>query len=237
MRKYRNSIEFQVFGPYALFSEVATRVGGEKFSYQVPTYQALKGITESVYWKPTFIWRVDAVRVMNRIQTESKGIRPIKYTQGGNDLSYYTYLKDVRYQVLAHFEWNEQREDLAADRNENKHHNIAKRSVNLGGRRDIFLGTRECQGYVEPCEFGSGKGFYDDYGEMGMGYTFHSFIYPDENDRHAFIAQFWRPVMHNGVIEFPQSGSQELDSHLIRENQQIREFVPGVNIDFDKEES
>ena len=42
----------------------------------------------------------------------------------GNDLSYYTYLKDVRYQVLAHFEWNDQREDLVADRDENKHHNI-----------------------------------------------------------------------------------------------------------------
>lgn len=237
MKKYRNSIEFEVFGPYALFSEVATRVGGEKFSYQIPTYQALKGITESVYWKPTFIWYVDAVRVVNRIQTESKGIRPIKYTQGGNDLSYYTYLKDVRYQVLAHFEWNKQREDLAADRDENKHHNIAKRSVNLGGRRDVFLGTRECQGYVEPCEFGSGGGFYDDYGEMDMGYTFHSFIYPDENDQHDFIAQFWRPVMHNGVIEFPQPGSRELDSNLIRENRHIRQFVPGNNVNLGEEES
>lgn len=144
MEKHRNSIEYVVYGDYALFSEVATRTGGEKFSYQIPTYQALKGITESIYWKPTIVWVIDAVRVMNKIQTEGKGIRPIKMS-GGNDLSYYTYLKKVKYQVLAHFEWNEQREDLRVDRNENKHHNIAKRSVNLGGRRDIFLGTRECQ--------------------------------------------------------------------------------------------
>ncbi|WEV76362.1 type I-C CRISPR-associated protein Cas5c [Bifidobacterium sp. ESL0800] len=229
MKRYRNSIEFEVFGPYALFSEVATRTGGEKFSYQVPTYQALKGITESVYWKPTLIWRIDAVRVMNRIQTESKGIRPIKY-KGGNDLSYYTYLKNVRYQVLAHFEWNEQREDLAADRNENKHHNIAKRAVKLGGRRDIFLGTRECQGYVEPCEFGSGESFYDGYGQMDMGYMFHSFIYPDENPDHDFTAQFWRPVMSDGVIEFPRPDSSDLDSHIIRGNQPIRKFEIGRNL-------
>ena len=34
----------------------------------------------SVYWKPTFIWFIDAVRVMNPIQTEVKGIKPIKYS-------------------------------------------------------------------------------------------------------------------------------------------------------------
>lgn len=79
MERHRNSIEYEVWGRYALFSEVATRVGGEKCSYQVPTYQALKGITESIYWKPTFKWVIDAVRVMNKIQTESKGVRTIVY--------------------------------------------------------------------------------------------------------------------------------------------------------------
>ena len=42
---------------------------------------------------------------MNPIQTETKGIRPIAYN-GGNELAYYTYLKDVKYQVRAHFEPN-----------------------------------------------------------------------------------------------------------------------------------
>ena len=32
---------------------------------------------------------------MNPIQTEVKGIRPIKYS-GGNDLAYYTYLKSCQ---------------------------------------------------------------------------------------------------------------------------------------------
>lgn len=229
MQRHRNSIEYEVSGRYALFSEAATRVGGEKFSYQVPTYQALKGITESIYWKPTFMWVIDAVRVMNRVQTEGKGIRPIKMS-GGNDLSYYTYLKDVRYQVLAHFEWNDQREDLIADRDENKHHNIALRSVQKGGRRDIFLGTRECQGYVEPCEFGSGEGFYDGYGEWNMGYMFHGFTYPDENEDHDFIARFWSPVMSDGIIEFERPESTKLDGRIIRKNQSVKEFALGSNL-------
>lgn len=47
----------------ALFTDPLTKVGGEKFSYPVPTYQALKGITESIYWKPTLIWVIDRCRV------------------------------------------------------------------------------------------------------------------------------------------------------------------------------
>lgn len=228
MDRKRNSVEFEVYGKYALFSEVATRVGGEKFSYQVPTYQALKGILESAYWKPTFIWVIDAVRVMEKIQTEGKGIRPIKMN-GGNDLAYYTYLKDVRYQVLAHFEWNEQREDLKQDRDENKHHNVAKRYIEKGGRRDIFLGARECQGYVKPCSFNNETGFYDSYGDLDMGYMFYGFDYPDENAEHNFVAKFWRPVMKNGIIEFAVPNVNCLDKRIIRENQSVKQFEVGRN--------
>ena len=69
-----NRLSFLVYGRYALFTDAVTRAGGGKFSYQIPTYQAIKGITESVYWKPTLIWYVDRLRVMNPIQTESKGV-------------------------------------------------------------------------------------------------------------------------------------------------------------------
>jgi len=213
MDKKRNSVEFTITGRYAMFADPVTRVGGEKFSYQIPTYQALKGILESVYWKPTFIWYIDAVRVMKKIQTESKGIKPIKMS-GGNDLAYYTYLRDVEYQVLAHFEWNEHRENLAGDRDENKHHNIAKRCVKKGGRRDIFLGTRECQGYVEPCVFGEEKGFYDQYGKLDFGVQFHGYDYPDETGKDELAVRLWRAKMKDGLIKFPTP--KECDPSLRR---------------------
>ncbi len=216
MDKKRNSIEFKLTGRYALFSDPVTRVGGEKFSYQIPTYQALKGITESIYWKPTFIWYIDAVRVMKKIQTESKGIKtlqmdgvypsqknPSKKEASISDLSYYTYLRDVEYQVLAHFEWNQYRRDLEIDRNENKHHNVAKRSVEKGGRRDIFLGTRECQGYVEYCVFGEGTSDYDNYGELDFGIQFHGYDYPDETGKDELAVRLWRAKMKDGIIKFP----------------------------------
>lgn len=202
---HKNIVEFEVTGDYALFSDPIMRVGGEKCTLQVPTYEALKGILSSVYWKPTLIWYIDAVRVMNPIQTEVKGIRPIKYT-GGNDLSYYTYLRNCRYQVRAHFEWNENRPELAGDRNENKHHNIARRMIGRGGRRDIFLGARECQGYVTPCAFGTGAGYYDDTPELAFGLMYHGITYADEAyseaTRNKMTVRLWYPVMRRGVIEF-----------------------------------
>ena len=212
---YPNIVEFEVTGDYALFSDPVMRIGGEKCSYQIPTYEALKGILSSTYWKPTFIWYIDKVRIMNPIQTEVKGMRPIKYShpkdKPANDLAYYTYLKHCRYQVQAHFEWNENRPELAGDRNENKHHEIAKRMIRKGGRRDIFLGTRECQGYVEPCVFGEGEGAYDaimeDGKELSFGLMYHGITYADEayseSTKNQMTAHFWHPVMkEKGIITF-----------------------------------
>lgn len=212
-----NSVEFMVSGRYALFSDPINRMGGEKLTYQIPTYQALKGILESVYWKPTFIWYIDELRVMNYIKTQSQGIRPINYT-GGNTLSIYSYLVDVQYQVKAHFEWNYNRPELEQDRNENKHYLIAKRMIKRGGRRDIFLGTRECQGYVEPCKFGEGEGKYDNYGEISFGLMFHGFDYPDEAcgeiGRDKLVARLWVPKMIDGYIRFIRPDECEIKREL-----------------------
>ena len=205
--KYPNIVELEVTGDYALFSDPVMRIGGEKTTMQIPSYEALKGILSSVYWKPTFIWYIDEVRVMNRIRTEVKGIRPLRYS-GGNDLSFYTYLKDCRYRIKAHFEWNENRPELAADRNENKHHQIAQKMIRKGGRRDVFLGARECQGYVEPCVFSEDEGAYDDLEELGFGLMYHGITYADEayseETKGKMTVNMWNPVMRRGVIKFPR---------------------------------
>ncbi len=196
-----NIVEFKVYGKFALFTDPLTRVGGEKYSYQIPTYEALKGIVSSIYWKPTITWVIDQVRIVKPIRTQSKNIRPINYG-GGNDLAIYTYLADVEYQVQAHFEWNRYRDDLLHDRNENKHYFVMKRMIERGGRRDIFLGARECQAYVEPCKFGESQGFYDHDGVFNFALMFHGFDYPDETNSEELRARFWRPEMVNGVIRF-----------------------------------
>lgn len=202
----RNSIEFKVWGRYALFSDPLSRIGGEKCSYHIPTYEALKGIAKSIYWKPTFIWVIDEVRVMRRIRTQTKGTKPLVFG-GGNDLAIYTFLADVEYQVRAHFVWNEHQLELARDRNEGKHYAIARRMLERGGRQDIFLGTRDCQGYVEPCPFGSEAGHYDGAFELAFGLMFHGFDYPDETGEARLQARFWRPTMINGHVRFDRPES------------------------------
>lgn len=215
----KNCLEFRVWGRYALFTDPLTRVGGEKSSYHLPTYEALKGICKSIYWKPTFIWYVDKVRILRRIRTQTRGMKPLDYISGGNTLAIYTYLTGdarsenpaditngpgVEYQVCAHFEWNPYHPALAGDRVDGKHYAIARRSLERGGRQDIFLGTRDCQGYVAACAFGEGLGDYDNDGSLDYGLTFHSFDYPDETGVGRLSTNFWRPKLVNGVLTFPR---------------------------------
>jgi CRISPR-associated protein Cas5d len=224
----RNTIEFRAWGRFAMFTDPLSRVGGEKCSYHVPTYEALKGIAKSIYWKPTFIWMIDAVRVMKRVRTQTKGTKPLDYN-GGNTLAIYTFLTgdpdpttnvpSVEYQVRAHFEWNEYHPELKGDQVDGKHYAIARRSLERGGRQDVFLGTRDCQGYVEPCVFGTGQGDYDGKGELGFGLMFHSFDYPDETGINLLQTNFWFPKMVNGVIEFPRPQN-------CRVKKEVREMLP-----------
>ena len=205
----KNSISFRVWGRYALFTDPVTKIGGEKCSYHVPTYEAIKGVLKSIYWKPTLIWHVDKIRVMKPLRTQTKGTKPLVWG-GGNSLSIYTFLHDVEYQVQAHFEWNLHRPELSKDRIDGKHYSIANRMLEKGGRQDIYLGVRDCQAYVEPCRFGDGKGAYDDIDELAFGLMFHGFDYPDETGKNELVSRFWHATMRQGVLEFPRADECEI---------------------------
>ncbi len=203
-----NPFYLRIWGDYALFTDPMTKAGGEKFSYQVPTYQALKGVIEACYWKPVLFYVVEEVKIIKPIQTETHGVRS-PLNKGGNDLNYYTYLKDVEYWVKFHFEWNENRPELKEDRNEIKHQEILIRSMRRGGRRDIFLGTRECVGFVDYLyekQYERAKTAFENE-RRSFGVQFHSFIYPDENpqidgEEVPLISCFSPTLIDNGRIEF-----------------------------------
>ena len=226
----KNEITYRVWGRNALFTDPVTKIGGEKSSLQIPTPQSIKGVTESIYWKPSIVWIIDEIRIMKPIRMEGKGIRPIG--DRGNDLARYTYLKDVEYHVRAHFEFNRNRPDLRQDWNENKHYFISQRSLKAGGRRDIFLGTRECQAYVEPVDFDSGEGAYDDM-DMDFGLQYHSIGYPDETGENQIVVRFWYPRMEKGRIKCcrPEACPKE---HVVRKAS-MKRFSPEVNFSFAQE--
>ena len=59
-------IKVKLYGEFALFNDVVANV--ERYSYPVPTFSAVKGILESIYWKPEFTWQVISVQVLNEIK-------------------------------------------------------------------------------------------------------------------------------------------------------------------------
>ncbi len=87
----------RVRGQRALFTNPATKGGSERSSYSTPTRQALQGIIDAVYHKPTFTNVVTEVKV-NQIQTELHGVRALLHDYSA-DLSYVSYLSDVEYLV------------------------------------------------------------------------------------------------------------------------------------------
>lgn len=226
-----NSFYMRVWGDYAMFTTPTSKGMGEKTSYPVPTREALRGIADEVYFKPTLCNVIDEVKVINQIQTETMGVRTLK-NKGGNDLSNYSYLKDVEYLVKFHFEWNYNRKDLERDRNEIKHQEIMKRSLKKGGRRDIFLGVRECVGFIEyirEAEYVNAESYYNGQ-TLSMGIMFHSFIYPDKPGE-KLVSCFDEVIMSDGVISFRSSEDTIIKNNL--ENYTFK--YPELIKDVDKE--
>ena len=92
--------------------------------------------------------------------------------------------------------------------------------------RDIFLGTRECQGYIEPCVFGQGEGAYDSVPRMDFGLMYHGITYADEAydeaTKEKMTARFWRPVMENGIIRF--SRPEDCPHHKALREMEMKPF-------------
>lgn len=219
-------VEFAVEGRTALFADPVFSVGGEKNTYSVPTYEAIKGLLKRIYWKPTFVWVVDKVRVMNPIQTESVGTKLPNINNGSNDLAYYTYLTNVKYQVQAHLEWNENRKEYAQDRDIRKHYSIFAKELLRGGKLPVFLGKSECVGDVWYEKFSEGKGAYDEVNQLNFGWMYHGLTYADEQTQEDYqgllTIESGNVVMRNGVIEFKKP---EECTHQIVRRQDMKKFV------------
>lgn len=201
------NVQIEVAGEKALFSDPLISAGGEKLSLEIPTYQALVGVLKSIYWKPTFLWVIDRVRIMNPIQMEAIGTKLPKYGGENSDLAYYTYLKNVRYQVEAHIEWNFNRPEFIEDRSAKKHYEIFQRRLESGGTYPVFLGKKECMADVYPMPFGTGQGHYDHSRLVDFGMCYHGITYADEAyddaTKGAISIRLAKIVMQDGIIVFP----------------------------------
>lgn len=238
-----NHYYYRLTGDYALFTEPSTKGGGERYSYPVPTHEAIRGITTNIYWKPTIQIMIDEIKVMNQIKRETHGVRTVTKTMTGKqgiDRVHYTFLKDVEYLVKFHFVWNAGRPDLIKDRNAGKHMDIMRRAINRGGRLPIFLGITECRGYVEPLteeEYQNENSLYHGV-TIPFGLMFNRFYYGDDGivelpDK-TIMTTFADVTMVDGVINY--ENIEEITKHThtyqVQPNVSSEELV-SVDIEYD----
>ena len=62
-------VKVKVWGDYALFSRPELKV--ERYSYDVMTPSAARGILEAIYWHPGMRWIIDKIYVKNPIHFTS----------------------------------------------------------------------------------------------------------------------------------------------------------------------
>lgn len=227
----------RVKGDYALFTEVSSKGGGEKVSYSVPTKQSLIGIVDANYFKPTITNEIEEVKVINPIQTEVIGTRAL-LNSGKADLNYVSYLKDVEYFIKFYFTWNENRPDLKKDRNVKKHEAITKRSLKKGGRRDAFIGTRECVAEIEwisEDEYNNTDGFYKDQ-ILSFGIMFHSFRYPSVSGE-PLKSYFTDTIMKDSIIRFKPQEECEIENELSNYSFKDSGIIKDVNEEYNDYEN
>lgn len=199
-------VRLKVWGEYALFTRLEMKV--ERVSYDVMTPSAARGILEAIYWKPAIRWVVDRIHVLKPIQFENirrnelsnkvsvsakiikEGNQPIyQFIEDDRQQRASLVLKDVAYVIEAHFE-------LTGTDSEDpgKHLGIFERRARKGQcfHRPYF-GCREFPVNFEWCETIPGSVFT---GEQNFGYMLH-----DIDFANGMRPQFFRAVMHNGVID------------------------------------
>lgn len=195
MKIYNNNFSYKVTGRYALFTSPMTVIGGEKTSLPIPTYEGIKGLTKSIYWKPSIEYVIDKVRIINPIKRFTKGVLPLSLAKG-KALSYYSYLEDVHYEVYGHFVFTK---NSKLDNNVQKHASILKRAIQKGGRMNPFLGTSECFAYIEPIDEPAISSYQNI--EIDYGLMYHS---KNFSNNKLVGANFAHISLKDGTIHFDE---------------------------------
>lgn len=209
-------IKLVVWGEYACFTRPEMKV--ERVSYDVPTPSAMRGLVESIYWKPQIRWRIDKIHILNPIKytnirrnevKEKASLANIKkqMKDADTDVSIYRggeninqrgalILQNVRYGIEAHFEVEEGQD---AD----KHFAIATRRMKKGQyAKAPVLGCREFPAHFELVEE-IPKSLLN--GEVDLGYMLYDLKFEGggklDYASNAAMPIWFKPKMVDGVID------------------------------------
>lgn len=214
-------VKLQVWGERACFSRPEMNV--ERFSYDVITPSAARGILDAIYWKPAIRWVVDRIQVLKPIRFGS-----IRRNEVGHKISARTaqtamnlgrtedlhaiveedrqqraatILKDVAYVIEAHFDRTAR---WGAEDSDGKHLDCFNRRAAKG---QCFhrpcLGTREFAAYFAAVEDDDPPAphpslLQDPWRDRDLGLMLLDIDFANKN-----TARFFRARMVESVIQVP----------------------------------
>lgn len=208
-------VKVHVWGDYALFSRPELKT--ERYSYDVITPSAARGILDAVYWHPGMRWVIDKIYVKNPICFTSVRRNEVKskilasnvlQAYNGADKPLYISTREdivqraalmlcnVSYVIEAHFEMTDK---ANASDNPGKFKDIIMRRLRRG---ECFhmpcLGCREFPANFALCEEEEIHTAYDEVPEKDLGLMLYDMDYSDPEN---IQPMFFHAVMRHGVID------------------------------------
>lgn len=204
----------EVKGDYALFTRPELKV--ERYSYDVLTPSAARGILEAICWKPAIRYVIDKIYVLNPIQVTNirRNEIAVKVSKslarsainGGDSPMYITsanniqqraslLLRDVRYIIEAHFEMTEKAGEL--DTPEKFYNMILRRIRNGQCYHQPYFGCREF-----PVKFSLYEEAEIHTPYVGQEKDLGLMLYDmDYSNPQSIRPTFFRAIMRDGVID------------------------------------
>ena len=208
-------VKVRVWGDYALYSRPETKV--ERYSYDVITPSAARGILEAIYWHPGLRWVIDKIYVMKPIQFTSVRRNEVKskilardllQAYNGSEKKNYISTKenivqrasiilhDVEYVIDAHFEMTEKANESD---NPGKFKDIMMRRLKKGECYHMpYFGCREFPAHFCLCEEEQIKTAYEDVEERDLGLMLYDMDYSEGGEPQPM---FFRAVLKRGVLD------------------------------------
>lgn len=208
-------VKVKVWGDYALFSRPELKV--ERYSYDVMTPSAARGILEAIYWHPGLEWKIDRIYVnkpirftsvrRNEVKSKALASKVLEVYNGAEKPLYIStkqdivqrasvILTDVEYVIEAHFEMTDKANETD---NPGKFKDIMLRRLKRGECYHMpYFGCREFPAHFALCEEEKIHTAYENVEEKDMGLMLFGMDYSDPEN---IEPMFFRAVMRKGVID------------------------------------
>lgn len=215
----------EIWGSYAMFTRPELKI--ERYSYDVPTPSALRGILEAIYWHPGVEYQIYNIHVLNKIKHQSITKNEIKEKMSIDDMKVAisngkwpsnldvnkvhtqranVYLTDVKYIIEygIKFDGNIHNTNGSLGKVEG----ILRRRIQKGQYyKAPVLGTKECTAYFHEATSLGSNGYYDHIDNVDFGLMLHHMDYHDgTNMTMEATPAYYHAIMHNGIIHV--SGSE-----------------------------